>query len=347
MGSIRGESSTRHNMVNSLLFSSLLLLGAGRLAVGQWDYDTNFLYRSNLGEDRFTNDGTHNLKCYVPGQCQEFSVDFEGSQGPDECGKFCHDHNSKLTDEDVHRCNWWSWEAGQNLCIMFHNCTENGERPDGTKCPHCLTGQESCQQRQCVMDVKCKGHLTEGSLKQFTAGSLRECISSCSHHAECKFYTFQNNTNFCILYEDCDKDPKTDDYMTCGDCQTGEVACGLGHLPASIITEENGFLTNNTHQHALNVKFDETMRNYCEVEGGRGKFLVEDERNDQCKYFFDCSKELVLECDTDYAFDDHKEECYNIHENYKKEKESDRVMCKDTFLESVIYHPTHGGPAKK
>ena len=43
-------------MVNSLLFSSLLLVGAGRLAVGQWD-DINF--RSDLGEDRFTNDGTH------------------------------------------------------------------------------------------------------------------------------------------------------------------------------------------------------------------------------------------------------------------------------------------------
>ena len=44
-----------------------------------------------------------NLKCYVPGQCQEFSVDFEGSQGPDECGKFCHDHNKNLQDGDVHR----------------------------------------------------------------------------------------------------------------------------------------------------------------------------------------------------------------------------------------------------
>ena len=66
---------------------------------------------------------------------------------------------------------------------------------------------------------------------------------------------------------------------------------------SAIITEENGFLANNTHQHALNVEFDETMREYCEVENGRGKFLVEDERNDQCKYFFDCSKELVSQRD--------------------------------------------------
>ena len=42
-------------------------------------------------------------KCYVPGQCQEFSVDFEASQDPDECGKFCHQHNAKLKEGDVHR----------------------------------------------------------------------------------------------------------------------------------------------------------------------------------------------------------------------------------------------------
>ena len=44
------------------------------------------------------------LKCYVPGQCQEFLVDFQASQDPDECGKFCHDHNANLQDGDVHRC---------------------------------------------------------------------------------------------------------------------------------------------------------------------------------------------------------------------------------------------------
>ena len=44
------------------------------------------------------------LKCYVPGQCREYLVDFEASQGPDECGEFCHEHNAKLQDDDVHRC---------------------------------------------------------------------------------------------------------------------------------------------------------------------------------------------------------------------------------------------------
>ena len=46
-------------MVNSLLLSSFLLVGAGQLAVGQWDYEYKNLIRSDLGEDRFTNDGTH------------------------------------------------------------------------------------------------------------------------------------------------------------------------------------------------------------------------------------------------------------------------------------------------
>merc|ERR1711934_66547 len=334
MGSIRGESSTRDKMVSYLLFSCLLLVGIKTTAAAV----------SANAADRFTRDGTHNLKCYVPGQCQEFSVDFEGSEGPGRVRQFCHDHNKNLQDGDVHRCNWGSWEAGQDLCIMFHNCTENGDRPDGTKCPHCLTGQESCATRQCVRSVKCKGHLTSGSLKEFTAGSLRECISSCSHHAECNFYTFENSTSFCILYEDCDKDPKTGEHMPCESCQTGEVACGLGHLPASIITEENGFLTNNTHQHALNRRFDETMKQFCNNEQG-GKYLVQD-KNDRCKHFFDCNKEMVWECDTDYAFDEDDQKCYNIHKNYNAD-ENNQVMCNGKLLKSVIYHETYGGPSKK
>jgi len=194
------------------------------------------------------------------------------------------------------------------------------------------------------MSVKCKGHLASGSLKQFTAGSLRECISSCHHHSECKFYTFENNennTNFCVLYEECDKDPKTDEYMPCTGCQTGELSCGLGHLPASIVTEANGFLTGNTHMHALDRKFDETMKEFCNNE--HGKWLVRD-NNDLCEKFFDCNNEIVMECDVDYAFNEAKEECYNIHENYKK-SEGDQVLCKDRLLKSSIYHHTYGGPS--
>merc|ERR1712241_888933 len=333
MGSIRGESSTRDNMVNRLLFSSLLLVSIGNSAT------------AIDAVERFANDGSHDLKCYVPGQCSEFAVDFQASVGPDECGTFCHEHNAN-EDVDVHRCNWWSWDAAQELCIMFHNCTQQGGRPDGTQCPHCLTGQESCERRKCVMDVKCKGHLASGSLKQFTAGSLRECISSCHHHSECNFYTFENNennTNFCVLYEECDKDPKTDEYMPGTGCQTGELSCSLGHLPASIVTEANGFLTANTHMHALNRKFDKTMEEICNNQSGSGKYLVGDD-NDRCKHFIDCNKEIVMECDVDYAFNEDKEECYNIHDNYKK-SDVDQVMCKGSLLKSSRYHHTYGGPS--
>ena len=109
-------------MADSLLFSSLLLLVIS---------NTPAAYGSNDLQDRFANDGSHvrthreggkimrpkpllslfsylalfqDLKCYVPGQCQEFLVDFQASQDPDECGKFCHDHNANLQDGDVHRC---------------------------------------------------------------------------------------------------------------------------------------------------------------------------------------------------------------------------------------------------
>ena len=51
--------------------------------------------------------------------------------------------------------------------------------------------------------------------------------------------------------------------------------------------------------HALNVEFDERMREYCEVETNDGKFLVQEagQDDDHCKYFFDCGQEIVSQRD--------------------------------------------------
>ena len=82
------------------------------------------------------------MKCYIPGQCQEYSVDFVASHHPDHCAEHCRKHNAKLEDDDVHKCNWWSWEPGQDLCLMFHNCTVGTDGlPTGAVCPLCLSGQ--------------------------------------------------------------------------------------------------------------------------------------------------------------------------------------------------------------
>ena len=81
------------------------------------------------------------LTCYIHGQCQEFSIDFKFSDDPDECGHFCRKKNNALDKEDPHRCNWWSWEPAQELCIMFHNCTTSADgSPSGLLCPDCISG---------------------------------------------------------------------------------------------------------------------------------------------------------------------------------------------------------------
>ena len=48
--------------------------------------------------------------------------------------------------------------------------------------------------------------------------------------------------------------------------------------------------------HALNVKFEETMRQFCEKKSGIGRYLVQD-KNDRCNRFFDCNEEIVSQRD--------------------------------------------------
>ena len=74
--------------------------------------------------------------------------------------------------------------------------------------------------------------------------------------------------------------------------------------------------------------------------------IVNKSNNSQCEIYFEHFIFLyqVMECDVDYAFNEAKEECYNIHDNYKKSV-SDQVLCKDRLLKSSIYHHTYGGPS--
>ena len=84
-----------------------------------------------------------NMKCYVPGQCQQYSIDFVDSDNPDTCGHHCRKVNKDKLPTDESRCNWWSWEPGQNLCIMFKNCSGNAVNPgpDTGPCERCISGQ--------------------------------------------------------------------------------------------------------------------------------------------------------------------------------------------------------------
>merc|ERR1712117_949431 len=54
-------------------------------------------------------------KCYVYGQCQEYSLNFKVTQDAEGCHKFCGKNQE---------CNWWSWEPAFELCMLFAKCTD-------------------------------------------------------------------------------------------------------------------------------------------------------------------------------------------------------------------------------
>merc|ERR1712038_606032 len=170
------------------------------------------------------------LKCYIHGQCQEFTVDFQFSDDPDECGHYCRKKNRALAEDDPHRCNWWSWEPAQELCVMFTNCTESGDGgPSGLICPECISGMGDCPARECALAHKYKGVFIDS----FKVDNVQACISKCVEADQtdvCEFYTFEKTKKHCMLYEDCQRDLVTNAFMPCDTCLTGERACGLGYL---------------------------------------------------------------------------------------------------------------------
>merc|ERR1719158_1204639 len=175
------------------------------------------------------------LKCYIHGQCQEFTIDFQFSDDPDECGHYCRKKNKALAEEDTHRCNWWSWEPAQELCIMFHNCTTSASgNPSGLLCPECISGMGDCPARECALAQKCKGIFIDS----FMADNVQTCLSKCVETDICEYYTFEKTKKHCMLYEDCYPDPATNEFMPCDTCLTGERSCGLGYLGNTPATNE-------------------------------------------------------------------------------------------------------------
>jgi len=150
-------------------------------------------------------------KCYVYGQCQEYSLDFKVTQDAEGCHKFC----GKNQD-----CNWWSWEPAFELCMLFHNCTEVGIDPPAVEpCPDCISGESECPARECHGAFKCKGVFVDS----FAIPTLEECILKCNEVEDCQWFTLEKANDHCILYEECN------DQFDCETCATGEKKCANGY----------------------------------------------------------------------------------------------------------------------
>jgi len=162
------------------------------------------------GEDEQVMDISETYKCYVYGQCQEYSIDFKVTQDAEGCHKFCGKNDE---------CNWWSWEPVFELCMLFVNCTDNGIDPPAVEpCPDCISGEKMCPARECHGAFKCKGDFVDS----FAIATLEGCIEKCGEIEDCAWFTLEKSNDHCILYEECD------DKFDCETCATGEAKCANG-----------------------------------------------------------------------------------------------------------------------
>jgi len=193
-----GKQSLDNSSMMKVLFALNLVL-LPLLAMGQ-------------EEDRLINatDISEKQRCYVPGQCQEYSVNFKRTDDVDLCHKFCGQN------ED---CNWWSFEPSQNLCVLFDNCTESGA-PDVVACEECISGEKLCPARECHGAFKCQDIFID-SFNDID--HLEDCLETCSDHSDCMWFTLEKTHNHCILYEGCEET------LPCDTCASGERTCSVGY----------------------------------------------------------------------------------------------------------------------
>merc|ERR1712038_1426426 len=222
-------------------------------------------------EDR-QEDISERYQCYVPGQCQEYSVDFKKTEDVDHCQKFCG------TDDD---CNWWSFEPAQNLCVLFGNCTESGN-PNQVVCPDCISGQKLCPARECHGAFKCEGHFIDS----FNIAHLEDCIEACRDDESCMWYTLEKTHDHCVLYEDCDVQ------NDCATCASGTRDCSVGyHGPTQAPTQAP--TQSQCRDEGCNCVYDTDCNSgYCNHNNecapkclSRGNPCYAD--NDCCSYFCD------------------------------------------------------------
>jgi len=161
-------------------------------------------------------DTSEKWECYVFGQCEEYSVNFEEISSAESCHKFCGKNDD---------CKWWTWEHDNSLCSLFANCTDPKQstgHPDAGACPDCISGQQACPGRECHSPNKCQGHVVEGPPSK-KATHLEDCINICKDTVDCEWYTYDKKNDHCLLFKDCNS------LISCDTCATGKKYCSNGY----------------------------------------------------------------------------------------------------------------------
>merc|ERR1711934_434168 len=188
-------------------------------------------------------DTSEKWECYVFGQCEEYSVNFEKITSAESCHKFCGKNDD---------CKWWTWEHENLLCSLFANCTDPKQstgHPNAGACSDCISGQQACPGREFHSADKCQGHVVQGEISN-KATHLEDCINICKDTVDCEYYTYDKKNDHCVIFKDCNST------ISCDTCATGKKYCSNGYhgdeeevtdAVTEVITDENPVAPANTN----------------------------------------------------------------------------------------------------
>merc|ERR1712241_1438681 len=225
--SFKRENTMRFFQEIAFLLLPLLVVGQGNLLLDEDPENRDDDFKRSLAGNRDGGimDTSEKWECYVFGQCEEYSVNFEEIDSAESCHKFCGKNDD---------CKWWTWEPSLTLCSLFANCTDpkhSTGHPDAGPCSDCISGQQACPGRECHSPDKCQGHVVQGKISK-KAGNLEDCINICKDTVNCKWYTYEKQNDHCMLFKDCDS------LISCDTCATGQKYCSNGyHGEEEAVTE--------------------------------------------------------------------------------------------------------------
>lgn len=125
--------------------------------------------------------------CHVQGQCESgVQIGETTSESYEDCQDIC---------QETQFCNFFTYFEPNSFCKLLYNCSGI----ETSTCSECYTGQRDCSVAICSEPGSCLGGFVADSFLD----SEYECLESCANNAECLWYTFNFDLNYCLLTSSC------------------------------------------------------------------------------------------------------------------------------------------------
>ena len=96
-------------------------------------------------------------------------------------------------------CQWFTLDESNGFCMTFSECIELSTE----FCQHCTSGESTCSDPlQCSLPGECQGTYISA---QDQIKTETECLTICKSQNEpnCEWYTYFNEFDYCLTYNDC------------------------------------------------------------------------------------------------------------------------------------------------